>query len=114
AKDIAELGYNYDILRQAEISNRNVGLTKLYNCFHDANDRDPGIERLREMHRELDLTVVRAFGWTDLDLRHDFHPVPYLPENDRVRFTLAESARLEILRRLAELNRRRYEEEVDQ
>lgn len=114
AKDVAELGGRYEILRQAEISNRGVGLTKLYNCFHDATDRDPGIERLREMHRELDLTVVRAFGWTDLDLRHDFHQVPYLPESDRVRFTISESARQEILRRLAELNRRRYEEEVDQ
>ncbi len=32
--------------------------------------------------------------------------------NDRIRFAISETARLEVLRRLAELNRQRYEEEV--
>jgi hypothetical protein len=110
---ISELGSHYELLRQTEISIRGVGLTKFYNCFHDAADRGPGIDRLRELHRELDLTVVRAFGWADIELRHDFYQVPYLSEDDRVRFTISDSARIEILHRLAELNRRRYEEEVN-
>lgn len=49
-----------------------------------------------------------------MDLEHSFHEVSYLPENDRVRFTISENARREILHRLAELNRERYQEEVDQ
>ncbi len=89
-----------------------IGLTKLYNRFHSESDRDPRIEELRELQREMDLAVARAYGWDDLDFGHGFHEVPYLPENDRVRFTISEVARVEVLRRLAELNRRRYEEEV--
>ena len=52
--------------------------------------------------------MAAAYGWADIDLRHDFYSVPYLPENDRVRFTICEEARLEILRRLSQLNRERY------
>jgi hypothetical protein len=91
-----------------------VGLTDFYNRLHDPADRDPRIEVLRELHCEIDLVVARAYDWDDLDLGHGFHEVPYLPENDRVRFTISEPARIEVLRRLAELNRARYQEEVAQ
>ncbi|MCW5262139.1 ATP phosphoribosyltransferase regulatory subunit [Verminephrobacter eiseniae] len=91
-----------------------IGLTKLYNRFHTDTERDPRIEGLRALQREMDASVARAYAWNDLDLEHGFHEVPYLPENDRVRFTISETARVEILRRLSELNRQRYEEEVAQ
>lgn len=93
---------------------RPLGLTKLYNRFHDSADVDASIENLREMHRAIDVAVARAYGWDDLDLRHGFHEVPYLPENDRVRFSICEQARIEVLRRFSELNHQRYEEEVAQ
>ena len=89
-----------------------IGLTKLYNRFHTASERDPRIEGLRALQCEMDAIVVRAYGWGDIDLSHGFHEVPYLPENDRTRFTISETARIEVLRRLAELNRQRYEEEI--
>ena len=88
-----------------------IGLTKLYNRFHDRADRDVQIEELRQLFCEIDETVARAYGWDDLDLSHDFHEVAYLPENNRMRFTISEPIRIEILRRLAELNRGRYEKE---
>lgn len=91
-----------------------IGLTKLYNRFHTNTEHDPRIERLRALQREMDVAVMRAYGWEDLNLNHGFHEVPYLPENDRVRFTISEAARVEALRRLSELNRERYEEEVAQ
>ena len=87
-----------------------IGLTKLYNRFHDADDIALRIVRLREMHREIDAAVMRAYGW-DLDLGHGFHEQPNLAENDRVRFTISDAARAQVLRRFAELNRQRYEEE---
>jgi hypothetical protein len=62
----------------------------------------------------MDEAVRSAYGWNDVDLGHDFHEVPYLPENDRVRFTISEEARLKLLQRLAELNRERYQLEVDE
>lgn len=88
-----------------------IGLTKLYNRFHDEEDVDPRIERLREMHREIDAAVMRVYGWDDLDLGHGYHEQPNLAENDRVRFTISDAARAEVLRRFAELNRQRSEEE---
>lgn len=91
-----------------------IGLTKLYNCFHTDTERAPRIEGLRALQREIDAAVATAYGWDDLDLEHGFHEVPYLPESDRVRFTISETARVEVLLRLSELNRQRYEEEVAQ
>lgn len=99
--------------RQAMRSEQ-IGLTQLFN---EINSRDSGLriaENLRTLRAKIDCMLLRSYGWDDLDLGHDFHEVPYLPENDRVRFTVSESARLEILDRLSQLNRERYEEEVAQ
>lgn len=93
---------------------RRQGLTEIYNSFHDPSCDDDEVKQLRALHHHMDQAVARAYGWDDLDLGHGFHEVPYLPENDRVRFTISEPARIEVLRRLAELNRQRYDEEVAQ
>ena len=45
-------------------------------------------------------------------MRHDFYEVDYLPENDRIRFTIHPDARKEVLKRLLELNHKIHEEEV--
>lgn len=89
-----------------------IGLTKFYNRFHTHTERDPRIEGLRALQCEMDISVTHAYGWDDLDLGHGFHEVPYLPERDRVRFTISETARVEVLQRLSELNRLRYQEEL--
>lgn len=89
------------------------GLTKLYNHFHSDTKSDLCIESLRALQREMDAAVAYAYGWDDIDLGHDFHEVSYLPENDRVRFTISESARTEVLRRLSALNRQQYERELE-
>lgn len=107
-----DIGMSYSELRSSIMQESEFGLTKLYNRFHTETERDPRIEKLRALQREMDAAVARAYGWDDLDLGHGFHEVPHLPENDRVRFTLPEAVRVEVLRRLAELNRQRYEEEV--
>lgn len=98
--------------RQVIMRADRIGLTKLYNCFHDADDKDSRILELRKLHYEVDLAVASAYGWSDLDLGHGFHEVPYLPKTDNVRFTISETARVEVLRRLAALNRQRYDGEV--
>lgn len=100
--------------RQAAFEALSIGPTQFYNRFHTDAEHDPRIEGLRALQREMDAAVARAYGWDDLDLEHGFHEVPYLPENDRVRFTISETARVEVLRRLSELNRQRYEEEIAQ
>jgi hypothetical protein len=76
------------------------------------NEAVAGIRKLRDLHVQMDNAVLDAYGWTDLDLRHDFYEVDYLPENDRVRFTIHPEARREILKRLLELNHKIHAQEV--
>lgn len=110
--ELNEKGAHLHRFRAELMVQNGIGLTKLYNQFHTDTESDSRIERLRALQREMDVTVAGAYGWDDLDLEHGFHDVPSLPENDRVRFTISEPARLEVLRRLSELNRLRYQEEV--
>lgn len=109
--EVEPIGDQYHETRVALMDKWQLAHTALYNRFHDRSDTS--IKELRDLHTKMDHAVARSYGWDDLDLGHGFHEVPYLPENDRVRFTISESARLEVLRRLAELNRRRYEQEVE-
>jgi len=119
-----------------------LGLTKTYNLFNSntiaaqsINDKDKqvasllkhlektpntisfneaiqGILKLRELHVQMDNAVLDAYGWNDIALNHDFYEVDYLPENDRVRFTIHPDARKEVLKRLLELNHKIHAEEV--
>lgn len=98
------LGKEYHAMRELILIEGGVGLTKLYNRFHDPKDADEEIEQLRRRHAELDRAVARAYGWDETSCEHGFHEVGYLPENDRVRFTLSDAARSAALRRLALLN----------
>jgi hypothetical protein len=105
-------GKEYHDYRKLLMQRSGLGLTKIYNKLHDFSDRLEGIEKLREHQVIMDKLVAAAYGWADIDLNHDFYKVPYLPKNDNNRFTISENARLKVLRRLSELNRQRYEEEV--
>lgn len=87
---------------------RGLGLTKLYNLVHDsARQGDEDIDRLREIHVEIDEAVKEAYGWSDLELQHGHH------ETDQgARWTVNPTVRVEILDRLLELNHARHAEEV--
>ncbi|MBD2465505.1 hypothetical protein H6G89_31410 [Oscillatoria sp. FACHB-1407] len=103
------IGETYYTHRQAVMRNRQEGLTKTYNRFHDPNETANDIQKLRELHIEMDREVANAYGWQDLDLGHDFHTT-----KQGIRFTISETARREVLDRLLELNHQRYAEEVAQ
>lgn len=90
-----------------------VSLTGIYNMYHDSDISNKSINQLRHLHKDIDKQVLDAYGWNDIDLSHDFYEIDYLPENDRVRFTISEEARLTVLQRLTALNRLRYQEEID-
>lgn len=100
-------GQRYYEYRLEVMTTRQQGLTNIYNCFHDIEDGSKEIQKLRELHVEMDKAVAAAYGWDDLDLQHGFH------ENKQgIRFTISEKARVDVLRRLIHLNHQRYEEEV--
>ncbi len=77
------------------------------------------IQELRRLHVEIDQAVLAAYSWhietrrwgPAIDLRHDFYEVDYLPENDRVRYTIHPEARKEVLKRLLLLNNEIHEAE---
>ncbi|MGV9248040.1 Eco57I restriction-modification methylase domain-containing protein [Streptomyces sp. NPDC003710] len=100
-------GEELESYRRPLMLERQLGLTKLYNQVHDPKVCDPAIERLRQIHVEIDEAVNEAYGWTDLDLSHGFHET-----HQGVRFTIAPEAQVEVLDRLLELNHARYDEEV--
>jgi hypothetical protein len=136
------IGENYHDFRMNILIDLNLGLTKTYNLFHskgiqtttlDIKDKQViglqkhlektpntidfeeailGILKLRKLHEEMDEAVLEAYGWQDIRLQHDFYEVDYLPENDRVRYTINPEARKEVLKKLLELNHKIHEEEV--
>lgn len=108
---LSTVGEAYHRLRSEFMRAERIGLTKLYRRFHDPMECEERIVHLRDLHRQIDEAVAIAYGWNDISLDHGFHAVAYLPETDRERFTIGETARLELLRRLGELNRRRFAEE---
>ena len=107
------LAIELDDLRRKIMISKNFGLTKLYGEMHLRETSTPENDRMKELHCDIDYSVSRAYGWDDLDLGHGFHEVSYLPKNSGSRFTISETARTEVLRRLSELNRQRHEEEVE-
>jgi hypothetical protein len=66
---------------------------------------------IRNSELTIDSPVIRN-SQLKIDLRHDFYEVDYLPENDRIRYTIHPDARKEVLKRLLELNHKIHEEEV--
>ena len=65
---------------------RQAGLTKTYNRFHDPDEAAADIQKLRQLHVEMDDAVAAAYGWTDLDLGHGFHET-----KQGVRYTISEA-----------------------
>ena len=68
---VALAGTEYHARRDDVMRSLGSGLTSTYNCFHDFDNRNPDIVRLREFHAEMDRAVLRAYGWDDLAERAD-------------------------------------------
>jgi hypothetical protein len=152
---LEQIGETYHEYRKQLMQDVQLGLTKLYNCFHDSKivngegltvngkeklsennylkkhlKKTPDtisleeainkIVHLRSLHKKMDEAVLEAYGWhipskrwgSAIDLRHDFYEVDYLPENDRVRYTIHPDARKEVLKRLLLLNHEVHESET--
>ncbi len=103
-----QLGASYHAHRRQIMLDRQIGLTKTYNLFHNPQATDADILRLRELHAEMDMAVLACYGWDNLDLEHGFH------ENERgqTRYTISSSARRDLLRRLLALNLDLFDQET--
>ena len=58
---------------RAELMVRNdEGLTTTYNRFHDPDEDDADILKLRELHAAMDRAVLDAYGWDDISIDCEF------------------------------------------
>jgi hypothetical protein len=108
--EVSEAGRHLNDFRSAHMISVQEGLTTTYNRVHDPEEQDPAIVELRSLHQKLDIAVRDAYGWMDLDLEHGFHQV----RGQGIRFTFSATAAVEVLDRLLELNRERFETEIAQ
>ena len=93
------------------------GLTKTYNRFHDPDESDPRIERLRQLHADMDRAVLQAYGWHDIPVDCGFL-LDYEDDQESnsrrrkpYRYRWPDDVRDEVLARLLELNAERANEE---
>jgi len=102
---LTEIGQTLDTERREIMLRRELGLTKLYNLVNDRETpagTDPDVDRLRQIHVELDHAVMDAYGWADVELDHGFHTYRRM-----TRWTVSPAARVEIFDRLLAENHRR-------
>jgi hypothetical protein len=98
-------GHSLDEERHEVMLRRGFGLTKLYNLLNNPEaQRDKDVDRLREIHIEIDEATVAAYGWDEVRLDHGFHSYRQME-----RWTLSPSSRAETLDRLLFENHRRAE-----
>lgn len=111
-------GQAYYEYRAALMIRNNEGLTKTYNRFHDPDERDPEIVRLRELHAGMDRAVLDAYGWKDLPtdceflLDYEIDEEEWGTKKRPYRYRWPDDVQAELLARLLELNAERAREEA--
>lgn len=114
-------GRIYYDFRAALMVRNNEGLTATYNRFHDPDETDLDIIRLRELHAAMDRAVLDAYGWTDIQPTCEFL-LDYEEDEDEShtggrgkkkpwRYRWPDNVRDEVLGRLLELNAQRAKEQ---
>jgi hypothetical protein len=97
------------------------GMTAVYNRFHDKYEDGADIQKMRDLHAQMDRVVLDAYGWSDLLPVHDFI-LDYEEAEDEEdggkrrrkepwRYRWTDEFRDEVLARLLDLNRERAEDE---
>jgi len=110
-------GREYYEFRAALMVRTGLGMTKTYNRFHDPDEDDPDIVRLRELHDAMDRAVLRAYGWEDIPTVCEFL-LDYEDDEETssrrkkpYRYRWPDHVRDEVLARLLALNAERAEAE---
>ncbi|MDZ8084315.1 MAG: DNA methyltransferase [Nostoc sp. DedQUE12b] len=117
------VGKEYYEYRAALMVRNNQGLTDTYNRFHDPEERDADILKLRLLHAAMDKAVLEAYGWSDIPTDCTFL-LDYDDENEEEqtsngrqrkkpwRYRWTEEVHDEVLARLLDLNQERANMEI--
>jgi hypothetical protein len=117
---LLEAGARYYTHRATLMSANQEGLTKTYARFHDSEERDPGIVKLRELGSLMDRAVLDAYGWKGVPSNCAFF-TDYEVEEEKwlgrdrrklYRYRWPDDVRDEVLARLLELNAERARAEA--
>lgn len=126
---MTEVGEALHTERVPVMDSRTQGLTQLYNDVHNPANHEPDIERIREIHVEIDEAVLDAYAvdeenepgiqefeeriaseplpsWREIDLAHGFYQTP-----QGVRYTISPQARTDVLDKLLALNHYHHDQE---
>ncbi len=116
---LASAGNTYLTTRRSHLMAHGSGLTKTYNRFHNPEEHDPDILKLRDLHAAMDRAVLDAYGWTDIAtdceflLDYEIDEETWSPRKKKpYRYRWPEDVHDEVLARLLDLNQKRYQEEV--
>jgi hypothetical protein len=115
SNELESVGRAYHEYRAELMVAANEGMTKTYNRFHKSDEGSGAIQRLRELHEEMDRAVFRAYRWDDFaaELRPEF--LTEDTEDDHAyqkRYFWPAEGRDRVLARLLALNAERHAEEV--
>jgi hypothetical protein len=123
-RELESIGQEYYEFRAALMIRNNQGLTATYNRFHDPEEDDADILKLRQLHTQMDTAVLAAYSWTDIpttcEFRLDYEdeePSDIQPTEGKRqrkkpwRYRWPEATHDEVLARLLELNQQRHEAE---
>lgn len=106
---LEELGGTLQRERSEVMIRRDMGLTKLYNLVNSPEvNSDSDVDRMRQIHLEIDIATLEAYGWNDIELGHGFYTYKKVE-----RWTVSPDARKEVLDRLLEENHLRAAAEVE-
>ncbi|MES2476454.1 MAG: type IIL restriction-modification enzyme MmeI [Verrucomicrobiota bacterium] len=117
-------GREYYEYRASLMVRNNEGLTKIYNRFHDPEERSPDILELRRLHAAMDRAVLDAYGWDRVSTACEFL-LDYEEDDDEsetttgkkrnkkkpYRYRWPDEIRDEVLAKLLALNSERAEQE---
>jgi hypothetical protein len=118
SQSLREIGQIYYDFRAELMLGSDQGLTKTYNRFHDPDEHDPDIEKLRELHAAMDRAVLDAYGWSDIStdceflLDYEIDEEEWGKKKKPYRYRWPEGVHDEVLARLLELNADRAKEEA--
>ena len=110
-------GKEYYEFRAALMVCNNEGLTKTYNRFHNPEEHNIEIAKLRELHAAMDRAVLNAYGWSDIPTDCEFLLDYEIDEEEwgrrkkPYRYRWPDEIRDEVLARLLALNADRAREE---
>ena len=94
------------------------GLTKTYNRFHDPDEDDPEIAKLRDLHAAMDRVVLDSYGWKDIPtdceflLDYEIDEEEWTKRKKPYRYRWPDDIRDDVLARLLELNAQRPKQDT--